>query len=55
MRPGEANQPSDLIAKLRRDMLFGELRAELFIVRSRRIVDDVVPPDGFRQNLTLGR
>ena len=36
-------------------MLFGELRTELLIVRPRRVVDDVVPPDRRGQDFALDR
>ena len=55
MRFGQTDQPADLPANVQGNVLLGETCAELFIVRSRGIVDDIVPPDRFRQYLALGR
>jgi hypothetical protein len=36
-------------------MLFYKLRAELLIIGSGGIVDDIVPPDRLGQNFAIGR
>jgi hypothetical protein len=52
---GQADQAADFVPEIFADVLFGQLRAELFIVRTRRVVDDIVPPDRLGQDFALGR
>ena len=55
MRLCQADQAADFLAKILADVLFGQARAELFIVRAGRVVDDIVPPDRLGQDFALER
>ena len=55
VRLGQADQAADFLAKILADVLFGQARAELFIVRAGRVVDDIVPPDRLGQDFAIER
>ena len=55
MRLGQADEAADFLTEVFANVLFGQMRAELFIIRTGRVVDDIVPPDRLGQNFALGR
>ena len=54
MRLGQADEAADFLTEVFANVLFGQMRAELFIIRTGRVVDDIVPPDRLIENFTLG-
>src|SRR5207302_1085547 len=40
----QTDEAADFLTEILADVLFGQLRTELFIIRAGRVVDDIVPP-----------